>query len=295
MVSRNKKCVVWTVVMCLPGYFFLPEASAQDSSSEGVVLYEKLCANCHGKTGDGRGRASRYLFPRPRDLRHDQFRLVSTLSRNPSRNDIYRVLEKGIPGSSMQNWETLGNDKLELLVSRVMELRTAGAVERIVKELKEGDASKEESSRLIDAYVTRVTRAGDSWDGLDSVSLNDELIDRGRQVYIRQQCGSCHGVDGRGSSGMDLVDLRGDATWATDLVRGRLHGGAGAQDIARRIVLGMPGSAMPSSGTLGRDDLGALVAYCLSLSAQPKDDLTNHQRRERAIGRIQGEKDRKSP
>jgi len=296
MVLRIKKHIVWAIVMCLPGHFFLPGALAQEDTTDGAALYEKLCASCHGKTGDGRGRASRYVFPKPRDLRHDPFRLVSTLSRNPSRNDIYRVLEKGIPGSSMQSWETLGDKKLELLVQRVMQLRTDGAVERIVKELQEeGEISEEESNRVIDEYVNRVTRAGESWDGVGSVTLSDDLIDRGGQVYIRQQCNSCHGLDGRGSPGMDLVDLRGDATWATDLVRGRLHGGSGASDVARRIFLGMPGSAMPSSGTLGGDELASLVAYCLSLSAEPKDDLTNHQRRERAIGRIQGQKDRKSP
>jgi mono/diheme cytochrome c family protein len=195
----------------------------------------------------------------------------------------------------MQSWETLGDEKLQLLVQRVMELRTEGAVERIVKELQEGNASKEESNGLIDEYVKRVTRTGEPWDGLGGVTLSAEEIERGSQVYIRQKCGSCHGAEGRGSPGMDLVDLRGDATWATDLVRGRLHGGSGAKDIARRIFLGMPGSAMPSSGMLGREDLASLVAYCLSLSAQPKDDLTNHQRRERAIGRIQGQKVRKSP
>ena len=296
MVLRIEKHIVWAIVMCLPGHFFLPGALAQEDTTDGAALYEKLCASCHGKTGDGRGRASRYVFPKPRDLRHDPFRLVSTLSRNPSRNDIYRVLEKGIPGSSMQSWETLGDKKLELLVQRVIQLRTDGAVERIVKELQEeGELSEEESNRVIDEYVNRVTRAGESWDGLGTVTLSDELIGRGSKVYIRQQCGSCHGVEGRGSPGMDLVDLGGDATWATDLVRGRLHGGTGAKDIARRIFLGMPGSAMPSSGTLGRDDLASLVAYCLSISAQPKDDLTNHQRRERAIGRIQGQKVRKSP
>jgi mono/diheme cytochrome c family protein len=296
MVLRIDRCIVWAVVICLPGFLLGPGALAQEKATEGAVLYAKLCASCHGKTGDGRGRASRYLFPKARDLRHDQFRLVSTLSGNPSLGDIYRVLEEGIPGSSMQSWKSLGDEKLGLLVERVMQLRTEGAIERIVEEVQEGgDVSKEEADRLIDEYVKRVTRAGEPWEGVGSVTLSNELVARGGQIYIRQQCGSCHGRNGRGSPGMDLVDLRGDATWATDLARGRLHGGSEANDIARRIFLGMPGSGMPSSGTLGREELASLVAYCLSLSAEPKDELTNHQRRERAIGRIPGQKDRKSP
>lgn len=282
--------------MSLPGFFLGAVATAQENVDEGTALYEKLCASCHGKTGDGRGRASRYLFPKARNLRHDQFRLVSTISRNPSRGDINRVLEQGIPGSSMQSWKSLGDEKLLLLTERVLQIRTEGAVQRIMEELQEaGDVSNDEATRLIDDYVNRVTRAGEPWEGVGRVTRSNELIVRGGQIYVRLQCGSCHGKDGRGSPGMDLVDLRGDATWATDLVRGRMHGGSESNDIARRIFLGMPGSAMPSSRTLGRDELASLVAYCLSLSAEPKDELTNHQRRERAIGRIQGQKVRKSP
>ena len=96
-------------------------------------------------------------------------------------------------------------------------------------------------------------------------------------------------------SGMDLVDQAGDASWATDLQSDPLHGGTESLDIARRIYLGMPGSAMPSSRNLDEAEVAALVAYCKSLSAEPKRYLTNHQRRERAIGRIQVEKRRKSP
>ena len=94
---------------------------------------------------------------------------------------------------------------------------------------------------------------------------------------------------------MDLVDQDGQPTWATDLVRGKFHGGREPQDIAARVYLGMPGSAMPSSSNLSPKDLSALVAYCLSLSAVPRNNLTNHQRRERAIGRNTFKNNSKSP
>ena len=83
--------------------------------------------------------------------------------------------------------------------------------------------------------------------------------------------------------------------WATDLVRGVFHGGRATEDIANRIYLGMPGSAMPSSSNLNAEDLMSLVAYCRSLSASPSDILTNHQRKERAIGWYSRKNNRKSP
>ena len=269
---------------------------AQDQEIDGTLLYQKVCANCHGKTGDGRGIAARYLFPKARNLRHDQFRLVSTVSHNPSRDDIYRVLENGIPGSSMQSWKSLGEEKLRALVDRVLQIRKEGAVERIQEELREaGDVGPGEEQRLIDEYVARLMAPGETWKGMGIVPTDDDSVDLGGQMYLRQQCASCHGKEGRGSPGMDLVDQRGNATWATDLVQDRLHGGSRANDIARRIFLGMPGSAMPSSKNLNDEELAALVAYCMSLSAEPKRDLTNHQRRERAIGRIPVKKGDKSP
>jgi mono/diheme cytochrome c family protein len=270
--------------------------SAQQDQIDGAALFEKTCANCHGKNGNGRGIASRYVFPRPRNLRGDSFRLVSTISGKPSAEDIYRTIEKGVPGTSMQSWEDLGKAKILALVDRVRTIRREGALERIKLELEEeGNIPPELAGQLTEDYLQRVLVAGPPWQGLAAIPADESAIMRGRAVYTTQKCGSCHGVDGRGSAGMDLVDQNGDPTWATDLVRGAFHGGEDAENIATRVFLGMPGSAMPSSSNLSEADLGALVAYCLSISARPKAQLTNHQRRERAIGRSPAENNSKSP
>jgi mono/diheme cytochrome c family protein len=269
---------------------------AQPVEVDGAALFEKVCANCHGKNGNGRGIASRYVFPRPRNLRGDSFRLVSTISGKPSAEDIYRTIEKGVPGTSMQSWEDLGKEKILALVGRVRTIRREGALERIQLELEEeGDIPPDRAGQLIEDYLQRVLVAGPSWTGLAAIPSDQSSILRGKAVYAKQKCGSCHGTDGRGSAGMDLVDQNGDPTWATDLVRGAFHGGADAQKIATRVFLGMPGSAMPSSSNLSEADLGALVAYCLSISAKPRAQLTNHQRRERAIGRFPVKNNSKSP
>ncbi len=268
----------------------------QERAIDGAALFETACANCHGKTGDGQGKAARYVFPRPRNLRHDSFRLVSTVSKKPSVPDIYRAIETGIPGTSMKSWKELGEDKISALVDHVVRIRREGATDRIHEELKqEGGIDSEGAAEIIEDYVSNALDAGPRWSGMADQSVPDTSVHRGKQVYLEQKCSSCHGLAGRGSNGMDLVDQNGQPTWATDLVRGQLHGGRDPQDIAARVYLGMPGSAMPSSSNLSAEDLSALVAYCLSISATPSNNLTNHQRRERAIGRNTLKNNSKSP
>ena len=271
-------------------------AAGQEARVDGAAIFASVCANCHGKDGDGQGKAARYVFPRPRNLRHDSFRLVSTVSKRPSRQDIYRVIETGIPGTSMNSWRDLGKDKIDALVEHVSRLRREGAIERIQHELREeGDGEPNGAAQRIEEYVDRALDAGPRWMGVDILLTPEGAIQRGREVYVEQKCASCHGEAGRGSEGMDLVDQSGQPTWATDLVRGVFHGGRATEDIANRIYLGMPGSAMPSSSNLNAEDLMSLVAYCRSLSASPSDILTNHQRRERAIGRNSRQNNRESP
>ena len=301
MRGRISEVVSWRIPMLLVllGLALVVASGsmeAQDEVVDGVVIYDKLCAACHGKSGDGRGRAARYVFPHPRNLRHDQFRLVSTLSRKPSRDDIRGVLEDGVPGTSMQSWKTLGAEKLDALVNRVLQLREEGAVERIDREIQQaGNFDSEQAMQVRNEYVRRAMMAGPQWKGVPDTTVDAALIGRGEKIYRQQKCNSCHGERGRGSVGMDLVDQRGDPTWATDLISDPLHGGSDRASIARRIHLGMPGSAMPSSENLAEADLQALVAYCMSLAVPPARSTTNYQRRARAIGYFPVKNNRKSP
>ena len=83
---------------------------------------------------------------------------------------------------------------------------------------------------------------------------------------------------------MDLIDSKGRPGWATDLRFDPLKGPLDEGAIARRIVLGMPGSSMPSSVKLNDQELVDLVRYCQSLFRTPKFNLTNYQRARRAEG-----------
>src|SRR5271157_4380227 len=50
---------------------------------DGPQLFGRYCAACHGENGDGNGPAARFLYPKPRNFREGQFRLVMTTNRLP--------------------------------------------------------------------------------------------------------------------------------------------------------------------------------------------------------------------
>ncbi len=84
-----------------PGYdhvaFFHKAPRIADTAAargRGKHLYALDCASCHGSTGDGRGRAARYLSPRPVRLNAFRFRA----------GFVYKVLYYGRPGSAMPSW-----------------------------------------------------------------------------------------------------------------------------------------------------------------------------------------------
>lgn len=69
---------------------------------EGKALFQRFCAHCHGPRGKGDGPASRYLYPRPRDLSLGVFKFHSTQpGALPTEEDIARTVKRGIPGSPM--------------------------------------------------------------------------------------------------------------------------------------------------------------------------------------------------
>ena len=264
---------------------FLDGAAAQqltDEEGPQRKLYLLHCAVCHGELGNGDGRAARFVFPKPRDFTTGKMRLVRTVNRVASGADIRNSIERGFPGTSMQAWKYLGDEELDQLVAEVIRLREVGVRRRLQQSIQEGDVLPEPPN--VEYIVQALTVAGKDWEPPPFGAASDASIERGRQVYLKQSCHSCHGQNGDGSWKMDLVDDKGRPSWATDLRFDAFKGDVDPLAIARRIVLGMPGSSMPSSGQLTDRQLVDLVRFCESLAAEPKYELTNHQRAQRAVG-----------
>ncbi len=252
------------------------------TSISAADLYARHCGACHGANGDGNGRAARYMFPKPRDLRSDKFRLVSASNAVPTQEDVDAAINRGMPGTSMPSFEDLSQDAKRLLTKEVLRLRREGIREDYVAMLKE--EGEEIDEQEVESVVEHLTTPTDVVQVPRFGSANTKTMEMGKDLYFSQTCDSCHGQDGCGDPNLVLFDDGRRPTRARDLVRERFRGGDEPEAIYLRILLGMPGTPHPASKNLTREQSIALVQYCRSLGREPKRTLTNHQRAMQATG-----------
>src|SRR5262249_48223589 len=103
----------------------------------GKRLYANSCSACHGEKGDGNGPAAKYLDPKPRNFGEGKFRLVSTVNRLPTDQDLLRVLEPGMPGSAMFPFAHLRESDRRALVVFVRSLMETAFAERFRRQAAE--------------------------------------------------------------------------------------------------------------------------------------------------------------
>jgi mono/diheme cytochrome c family protein len=249
-----------------------PVAVPAETPQEGIQLFARHCAACHGERGDGKGLAAAFLFPKPRDLRAGRFRLVSTDNNVPTRDDLHAVLNRGMPGSSMPPWDHLSQEERDALVDEVMRLRREGARESYIQSLKDDegltdeDIAAEDVQLDIQDYVEEMTSAGESTQVPEFQSPTTEAINRGKDVYAKFACISCHGETGRGDGAQEMFDEEKMPTRPRDFTLGIFKGNHDPASLYRRIAYGMPGSPMPGSSTMTPEQMVDLVHYVRSLS-----------------------------
>ena len=96
---------------------------------------------------------------------------------------------------------------------------------------------------------------------------------RGRQLYLKQGCASCHGETGRGdgASAKDLKDDWGNSISPTDFTTGHYKSGVTATDLYRVLMTGLNGTPMPSfADNLKPEETWDLVDFLLSLAQKPE-------------------------
>jgi tetratricopeptide (TPR) repeat protein len=245
-------------------------------ASAAADLYARHCAACHGTTGDGRGRAARHLFPRPRNLRTGAVQLVSTRNGVPTREDLESLLLRALPGASMPSFEQLSQAERSQLVDEMIRLRRQGEQDRIVEELRK--AGEEIDEDEVRQAVQRCTTPGETIRPPSFGSPTGASLGRGRSAYLALGCDKCHGDDGRGDPQWLRYDAQGNPVRARDLVAEPFKGGRTPESIFLRIVAGMPGTDHPSAASVSEADLIDLVHYVGSLARGPQRRLTNHQR-----------------
>lgn len=268
------------------------ENDALETSTPVLRMYRTYCATCHGENGDARGDASRFVFPKPRDFQNSRFRWVTSDNGVATKEDIIHSIERGVPGTSMQAWESLGDEKIRQLAELVIQFRNAGIQDRVKALLLldgyEDPATmqlSDEGRTIYDQIINEKTIPG-VVRTIELTPLTDdqkkESIERGSKLYVKMSCTKCHGDRGQGSFKMDLFDDKGYPTFATDFRRDPIKSADDAT-MARVILYGLPGASMPSS-QISKADVQDLISYLRSLATREPQYLTNIQRYYRAIG-----------
>ncbi len=251
-------------------------ARRESSTLAAADLYVLYCAACHGAEGDGNGRAARHLFPRPRDLCTESFRLGSTDNTNPTVEDLEKVISRGMPGTSMRAFDQLSENQQRLLAEEVLRIRGEGVRHWYIALLRAENEEIDEED--VQDFVDLRTLPGEIIRLPDIGPADPVVAARGRNVYLESGCRSCHGDDGTDTSEIMLFDQQGLPVLSRDLVHDPFKGGHEPESICLRILAGMPGTPHPATIGLTDEQYVDLVHYCSSLSRQPKRTLTNHQR-----------------
>lgn len=271
-----------SLVDSLPVPDLAPPSSNDDPVARTAVLYKRHCRACHGDEGDARGRAVRHLFPRPRNLRTGKMLLVSSRNGLPTVADVERVLDRGMPGTSMPAFTNLPKSDRRLLAEEVLRLRRAGLREQLLQALREDGEEADEAE--LRTSVEQVTVAGEPVRVPQPWPTTKPSPAAGSASYSRLACNRCHGEDGVGAV-EDAFDDLGEPTRARDLVHEPFKGGSEPEAVFLRLAVGMPNSVHPAVTGLADEALVELVEYTRSLARDPPRALTNFDRRVRASGR----------
>jgi mono/diheme cytochrome c family protein len=215
--------------------------------SRGRVVYRERCAICHGIDGRGDGEGVYLLLAPPRDLHAGRFRFVSTWEHVATDEDLFETITRGLPGSQMPSFERLAEPDRRALVA---------AVKAFADE----------------PWVVRESRppGTDGTPGQGVVLVPPEPVgaashrDRAQELFL-DACAPCHGREGRGDGRTDLVDVDGHPIRPRNFTLGAFKGDPAPEALYRRIIVGVPGTPMPSNEWAYGEDAWFLVRYVLAL------------------------------
>ncbi|HXU28992.1 MAG TPA: c-type cytochrome [Thermoanaerobaculia bacterium] len=255
MRARGKFVGVGAAVTVAAALSLSPAARAADTPANvpGGPLYQKLCSQCHGEKGDGQGVAALRLMPRPRDFTAGKFKIRHTPSGSlPTDEDLTHVIREGMPYTSMPAWKQLSDEEIKTLVAAVKSFSPDFA-----------DAAKK--PKAIEIPKAPASSA--------------DSIKKGKEVYAKIGCASCHGEVGRGdgTSAPTLKDDWNHPIRPADLtMRWTFRGGPTREDIYRTFTTGLNGTPMPSfAESLTDAERWQLVDYIASLDPRDAPGYSN--------------------
>jgi mono/diheme cytochrome c family protein len=264
-----------------------PISSPEEPLARGERLYRGYCVQCHGEKGGGDGPAAKFLHPKPRHFGEGKFRLVSTVNRIPSDQDLLFVLEHGMPGSAMFPFAHLPESDRQVLVHYVRHLTRTALEERARQEAK--TSGEEIDPTELSEDLARLTKPGDVLAlPADWPESTPSSVARGRETYLKV-CAPCHGATSKGEGVQEQKNDDGMPTRPRDFTRGIFKSGRDPRRVYTRIRLGLPGSPMPALGEgTPTGEVIDLVHYVLSLSDPTLQARAEHKRTLLTARRIRG-------
>jgi mono/diheme cytochrome c family protein len=260
----------------------------------GAALFNENCAQCHGVTGDGAGKAAEFLDPRPRDYRRGIFKFTSTpYGAKPLRADLIRTVRNGAKGTAMPSFALMPETDLQAVIDYVLVLTHRGELEEML--LREAQSEDEIDSNNVVTYIQLIV---DRWRAATHEIVNpispivpysDASVKMGEQAFSTDNAGciKCHGPDGRGREIPNVASEPGSLPIrSADLTSGMLPGGNRPIDIYRRIYSGINGTPMPSLSLQFKETpevFWHLVNYVEWLSCKRRRELEAEERHYEAL------------
>lgn len=221
----------------------------------GKELYQNSCAHCHGDKGDGKGSAFLRFAPKPRDFTSGKYKVRTTPSGElPTTEDIKHIIRAGMPFSAMPAFSNFNDEEITNLVY-------------YLKTFNEDFDDPDFVPVPIDFEK--------------APKYSEESATRGRDLYVKNECYTCHGDQGRsdGVSAPTLEDDFGPEKYhirPADLTkRWSFRGGPTREDIYRTFTTGLNGTPMPSyQDSIPENERWDLVNYIYSLSDRDETDFS---------------------
>jgi len=205
------------------------------------------CSRCHGEKGDGKGSIADLLEPRPRDFTSSMFKFRTAKSGElPTDEDLFRTFSRGVPGTAMPSWER-----------SLPEAARRGLVMFIKTFAEEFSDSEFDPNQSVVKLHPKFPSSKQS-------------IQRGGEVFLKNQCWECHGKELRGDGKTGMKDGWNYPIRVPNLNwKKNLRGGSNPEDFVYRFTTGMNRTPTPSfAKSINGNDRWHLANYIVAL-AQP--------------------------